>query len=234
MMRFHTQTGGSTLTAQQPENNIVRVALQGFAAVCGGTQSLHTNGFDEALGLPTERSAKIALRTQQVIAHESGAADTVDPFAGSYYVEHLTADIEDQARALMQRVEDLGGSVHAIEAGFLQREIEEAAWAFHTRIKTKQDVLVGVNEYVEDDGQLDVEILRIDPHTEQEQVARLKRFKEDRDQEAVARRLQDLRAVAQGDGNLLYPIKDALRDRATIGEVCNVMREVFGEYKPPV
>ena len=163
MMRFHTQTGGSTLTAQQPENNIVRVALQGFAAVCGGTQSLHTNGFDEALGLPTERSAKIALRTQQVIAHESGAADTVDPFAGSYYVERLTADIEDQARALMERVEELGGSVHAIEAGFLQKEIEEAAWAFHTRIKTKQDVLVGVNEYVEEDGQLDVEILQDRP-----------------------------------------------------------------------
>ena len=132
MMRFHTQTGGSTLTAQQPENNIVRVALQGFAAVCGGTQSLHTNGFDEALGLPTERSAKIALRTQQVIAHESGAADTVDPFAGSYYVERLTADIETEAHALMEQIEELGGSVHAIEAGFLQREIEEAAWAFHT------------------------------------------------------------------------------------------------------
>ena len=234
MMRFHTQTGGSTLTAQQPENNIVRVALQGFAAVCGGTQSLHTNGFDEALGLPTERSAKIALRTQQVIAHESGAADTVDPFAGSYYVERLTADIEDQARALMQRVEDLGGSVHAIEAGFLQKEIEEAAWAFHTRIKTGQDVLVGVNEYVEEEGQLDVEILRIDPRTEQDQVDRLTSFKKTRDHKAVAQRLQDLREVAQGDGNLLYPIKDALRDRATIGEVCNVMREVFGEYKPPV
>src|SRR5688572_23047286 len=195
-LRFHTQTGGVTLTAQQPDNNIVRVALQGFAAVCGGTQSLHTNGFDEALVLSTERSARIALRTQQVIAHESGAADTVDPFAGSYYVERLTADIEDQARALMQRVEDLGGSVHAIEAGFLQREIEEAAWAFHTRIKTKQDVLVGVNDYVEEDGQLDVEILRIDPRTEQEQVARLRNLKDSRDQEAVAQRLQDLRAVA--------------------------------------
>jgi len=234
MMRFHTQTGGSTLTAQQPENNIVRVALQGFAAVCGGTQSLHTNGFDEALGLPTERSAKIALRTQQVIAHESGAADTVDPFAGSYYVERLTADIENEARALMAQIEELGGSVHAIEAGFLQREIEEAAWAFHTRIKTKQDVLVGVNDYVEEDGQLDVEILRIDPETERNQVARLKQLKDARDQDAVAQRLQDLRDVAQGNGNLLYPIKDALRDRATIGEVCNVMREVFGEYKPPV
>jgi len=234
MVRFHTQTGGSTLTAQQPENNIVRVALQGFAAVCGGTQSLHTNGFDEALGLPTERSAKIALRTQQVIAAESGAADTVDPFAGSYYVERLTADIEREARALMEQIEDLGGSVHAIEAGFLQREIEEAAWAFHRRIQTGQDVLVGVNRYVEEDGEVDVEILRIDPNTEREQVGRLKAFKQNRDQELVDRRLQDLRGVAEGSGNLLYPLKDALRDRATLGEVCNVMREVFGEYKPPV
>jgi methylmalonyl-CoA mutase N-terminal domain/subunit len=234
MLRFHTQTGGSTLTAQQPENNIVRVALQGFAAVCGGTQSLHTNGFDEALGLPTERSAKIALRTQQVLAEESGAADTVDPFAGSYYVERLTADIERESQALMEQIENLGGSVHAIEAGFLQREIEEAAWAFHRRIQTGQDVLVGVNEYVEEAGEIDVEILKIDPNTEREQVTRLKEFKENRDQEAVAKRLQDLREVAEGTGNLLYPLKDALRDRATLGEVCNVMREVFGEYKPPV
>jgi methylmalonyl-CoA mutase N-terminal domain/subunit len=233
MVRFHTQTGGSTLTAQQPENNIVRVALQGFAAVCGGTQSLHTNGFDEALGLPTERSAKIALRTQQVLAHESGAAETVDPFAGSYYVERLTADIEDRARELMEKVEQLGGSVHAIEAGFIQREIEESAFAYHERLLTKQDILVGVNEYVEDE-EIDVEILRIDPQTERDQVERLKRFKDSRDQELVAQRLRDLRDVARGSGNLLYPLKDALRDHATLGEVCGVMRETFGEYKPPV
>src|SRR5205814_10731840 len=149
---FHTQTSGVTLTAQQPENNIVRVALQGFAAVCGGTQSLHTNGFDEALGLPTEYSARIALRTQQVLAHESGAADTVDPFAGSYYVERLTADIEDQSRELMEKVEQLGGSVAAIEAGFIQKEIEESAFAYHERLPAKQDVLVGVNEYVEENA----------------------------------------------------------------------------------
>jgi methylmalonyl-CoA mutase N-terminal domain/subunit len=233
MVRFHTQTGGSTLTAQQPENNIVRVALQGFAAVCGGTQSLHTNGFDEALGLPTERSAKIALRTQQVLAHESGAADTADPFAGSYYVERLTADIEERSRALMAKVEELGGSVHAIEAGFIQREIEESAFAYHERLLTKQDILVGVNEYVEDE-EIDVEILKIDPQTEHDQVERLKRFKNNRDQEAVASRLSDLRDVARGNGNLLYPLKDALRDHATLGEVCGVMREQFGEYKPPV
>jgi methylmalonyl-CoA mutase N-terminal domain/subunit len=234
MVRFHTQTGGSTLTAQQPENNIVRVALQGFAAVCGGTQSLHTNGFDEALGLPTEYSARIALRTQQVLAHESGAADTVDPFAGSYYVERLTADIERESRALMDKVEELGGSVQAIETGFIQREIEESAFAYHRRILTKQDILVGVNEYAEGGGEVEVDILKIDPQTERDQVERLRRFKEDRDQELVQRRLEDLREVCRGRGNLLYPIKDALRDRATLGEVCGVMREEFGEYKPPV
>jgi len=234
MVRFHTQTGGSTLTAQQPENNIVRVALQGFAAVCGGTQSLHTNGFDEALGLPTERSAKIALRTQQVLAHESGAADTVDPFAGSYYVEHLTADIEQQAGELMEKVEQLGGSVAAIEAGFIQKEIEESAFAYHERLLAKQDVLVGVNDYVEENEVLDVEILKIDPQTERDQVGRLQKFKENRDQEAVTARLQDLRDVAQGTGNLLPPIKEALRVHATLGEVCGVMRDEFGEYQPPV
>jgi methylmalonyl-CoA mutase, N-terminal domain len=234
MVRFHTQTGGSTLTAQQPENNIIRVALQGFAAVCGGTQSLHTNGFDEALGLPTEHSARIALRTQQVLAHESGAADTVDPFAGSYYVERLTAEIENQARALMEKVEELGGSVQAIETGFIQREIEESAFAYHRRILTKQDILVGVNEYTEGGGEVEVEILKIDPQTERDQVERLRRFKQDRDQELVERRLADLRETCRGDGNLLYPIKDALRDRATLGEVCGVMREEFGEYQPPV
>ncbi len=234
MVRFHTQTGGSTLTAQQPENNIVRVALQGFAAVCGGTQSLHTNGFDEALGLPTEYSARIALRTQQVLAHESGAADTADPFAGSYYVERLTADIENESRALMDKVEELGGSVQAIEAGFIQREIEESAFAYHRRILTKQDILVGVNEYTEGGGEVEVDILRIDPQTERDQVERLRRFKEDRDQDLVRKRLEDLRATCRGDGNLLYPIKDALRDHATLGEVSEVMREEFGEYKPPV
>jgi methylmalonyl-CoA mutase N-terminal domain/subunit len=234
MVRFHTQTGGSTLTAQQPENNIVRVALQGFAAVCGGTQSLHTNGFDEALGLPTERSAKIALRTQQVLAEESGAADTVDPFAGSYYVERLTADIEQQASDLMAKVEELGGSVHAIEAGFIQREIEESAFAFHERLLTKQDVLVGVNEYVEENEQLDVEILKIEPETERNQVERLKQFKNNRSHEVVAARLRDLHDVCRGEGNLLYPIKEALRAHATLGEVCGVMREEFGEYKAPV
>jgi methylmalonyl-CoA mutase, N-terminal domain len=227
-IRFHTQTGGVTLQAQQPEVNIIRVALQGFAAVCGGTQSLHTNGFDEALALPTERSARIALRTQQVIAHESGAADSADPFAGSYFIESLTDEIETRAWELIDKVEQLGGSVEALE--FIQREIEESAASYHERYRTGQNTIVGVNRYVTDQVD-DVEILRVDPEAEKRQVERLERFKAARDQRAVDGRLQELRGVAEGDGNLLYPIKDALRDGASIGEVCGAMRDVFGEYR---
>ena len=167
MIRFHTQTGGVTLTAQQPANNIVRVALQGFAAVCGGTQSLHTNGYDEALALPSERAAKIALRTQQIIAHESGAADTVDPFAGSYYVESLTKEIEDRARGLIEKVDEMGGSVNAIS--FIKSEIEESAFGYHERYRTKQDIVVGVNKYEEEDVEVE-DILRVDPESEREQA----------------------------------------------------------------
>ena len=181
MIRFHTQTGGVTLTAQQPLNNVVRVALQAFAAVCGGTQSLHTNGYDEALALPTERAAKIALRTQQIIAHESGAADTVDPFAGSYFVEALTDEIERRARTLIGRVDELGGSVQAI--GFIKGEIEESAFGYHERYRTEQDIVVGVNKYVEDDAEVE-EILRVDPEAERAQVERLAAFKAGRDQDA--------------------------------------------------
>jgi methylmalonyl-CoA mutase, N-terminal domain len=227
-IRFHTQTGGVTLAAQQPENNIVRVALQGFAAVCGGTQSLHTNGFDEALALPTERAARIALRTQQILAHESGATDTVDPFAGSYFVENLTDEIQERAEELMRKVEELGGSVEAIP--FIRAEVEESAWGYDQRYKNKQDVVVGVNEYVTDDID-DVEILRVDPKSETEQVERLKAFKEDRDQDAVQKRLEELRETARGDGNLLVPMRAALKERASIGEVCGVLREEFGEYQ---
>jgi methylmalonyl-CoA mutase N-terminal domain/subunit len=227
-IRFHTQTGGVTLQAQQPEVNIIRVALQGFAAVCGGTQSLHTNGFDEALALPTERSARIALRTQQVLAHESGAADTVDPFAGSYFVESLTDEVETRAWELMKKVEDLGGSVQALE--FMQKEIEESALSYHERYKTGQDIVVGVNKYVTDQVD-DVDILRVDPESEQRQLVRLKAFKESRDQAAVEERLESLRDVARGDGNLLGPIRAALAANASIGEVCGAMRDVFGEYR---
>src|SRR5215218_16773 len=226
-MRFHTQTGGVTLAAQQPENNIVRVALQGFAAVCGGTQSLHTNGFDEALALPTERAARIALRTQQILAAESGATDTVDPFAGSYFVEALTDEIEEGAQALIDKVDELGGSVQCIP--FIRAEVEESAWGYEERYRIKQDIVVGVNEYVTDDVD-EVEILRVDPKSEDEQVGRLKEFKASRDQAAVDAALADLRETAQGSGNLLYPIREALKARASIGEVCNVMREEFGEF----
>jgi methylmalonyl-CoA mutase, N-terminal domain len=228
MIRFHTQTGGVTLQAQQPEVNIVRVALQGFAAVCGGTQSLHTNGFDEALALPTERSARIALRTQQVLAHESGVADTADPFAGSYFIESLTDEIEKRSWELIDKVEQLGGSVQALE--FIQREIEESAASYHERYRSGQDIVVGVNKYVTDTVD-DVEILRVDPEAEKRQLERLAAFKEARDDKAVAKRLEELQGVAAGEGNLLYPIKDALRDGASIGEVSGAMRDVFGEYK---
>jgi methylmalonyl-CoA mutase, N-terminal domain len=226
-IRFHTQTGGSTLAAQQPENNIVRVALQGFAAVCGGTQSLHTNGFDEALALPTERAARIALRTQQILAHESGAADTVDPFAGSYFIEALTDEIETSATELIERIDELGGSVNCIQ--FIRAEVEESAWAYVERERRKQDIVVGVNEYVTDDID-DVEILKIDPGTERDQVERLRRFKENRDQAAVHARLEELRGACRGEDNLLYAIRAALAANATLGEVCGVMREEFGEY----
>ena len=229
MLRFHTQTGGVTLTAQQPENNIVRVALQGFAAVCGGTQSLHTNGFDEALALPSEQAAKTALRTQQIIAAESGAADTVDPFAGSYYVESLTAEIESRSSELIAKVDELGGAVHAIE--FITAEIDESAWGYQERYRTKQDIVVGVNEYIEE--QIEVPgLLRVDPESEREQLARLAAFKADRDQELVATRLEELREVARGEENLIPAIRAALKDRCSMGEVCGAMKDVFGGYKP--
>ena len=229
MLRFHTQTGGVTLTAQQPENNIVRVALQGFAAVCGGTQSLHTNGFDEALALPSEQAAKTALRTQQIIAAESGAADTVDPFAGSYYVESLTAEIESRSSELIAKVDELGGAVHAIE--FITAEIDESAWGYQERYRTKQDIVVGVNEYIEE--QIEVPgLLRVDPESEREQLGRLAAFKADRDQELVATRLEELREVARGEENLIPAIRAALKDRCSMGEVCGAMKDVFGGYKP--
>jgi methylmalonyl-CoA mutase N-terminal domain/subunit len=229
MIRFHTQTGGVTLTAQQPHNNIVRVALQSFAAVAGGTQSLHANGYDEALALPSERAAKIAVRTQQIVAHESGAADTVDPFAGSYYVEALTAEIESRAWKLIERVDELGGSVAAIN--FIKTEVEESAFSYHERERVGQNVVVGVNKYVDEDAEVE-DILRVDPATERAQVERLKAFKADRDQELVRQRLEELRDAARGTDNLLPPIRAALADRCSIGEVCGALRDVFGAYQP--
>jgi methylmalonyl-CoA mutase, N-terminal domain len=229
-LRFHTQTGGVTLTAQQPENNIVRVALQGFAAVCGGTQSLHTNGFDEALALPTERAARIALRTQQILGYESGAADTVDPFAGSYFVEALTDEIEASAAALMAKIDELGGSVKAID--FMKNEIEESAFGYHERYRIGQDVVVGVNRFEDDRNPEVPDILRVDPESEHQQVQRLKAFKADRDQELAERRLEEIRERARGTGNLLPTLRQALKDHCSLGEVCGAIRDVFGEYQP--
>src|SRR5690349_11471973 len=223
MLRFHTPTGGVTLTAQQPENNIVRVALQGFAAVCGGTQSLHTNGFDEALALPSERAAKIAVRTQQILAHESGAADSVDPFAGSYFVEALTDEIENRALELIEHVDSLGGPVNASESS--TGEIDESAWGYQERYRIGQDVVVGVNAYEEDDVEVP-DLLRIDPESERRQVERLRRFKADREQELVQKRLEELRGVARGSENLLPAIRQALKDRCSLGEVCAAMQDV--------
>jgi methylmalonyl-CoA mutase N-terminal domain/subunit len=229
MLRFHTQTAGVTLTAQQPLNNVVRVALQGFAAVCGGTQSLHTNGYDEALALPSEAAAKLALRTQQVIAFESGATDTVDPFAGSYYVESLTDEIERGARGLIERVEELGGAVAAIE--FITGEIDDSAWGYAERYRTGQDVVVGVNRYVEDEPPLEG-TLRVDPAAERAQCERLAALRAGRDGELVGERLEQLRGAARGSVNLLPPIREALRVHATLGEVCGAMRDVFGTHRP--
>ncbi len=228
-LRFHTQTGGVTLTAQQAENNIVRVALQAFAAVCGGTQSLHANGYDEALALPSERAARIALRTQQIIAHEAGATDTVDPFAGSYFVEALTDEIEARALELIAKVDELGGSVNAIE--FITGEIDESAWGYQERYRLGQDVVVGVNRYQEDEIEIH-DLLRVDPESEREQVARLDAFKASRDEGLVGRRLEALREAARGSGNLLPVMREALRDRASLGEVCGALKDVFGEYRP--
>jgi len=228
-LRFHTQTGGVTLMAQQPENNIVRVALQAFAAVCGGTQSLHTNGYDEALSLPTERAARIALRTQQIVAHESGAADTIDPFAGSYFVEALTAEIEQRALELIGKVDEMGGSVNAI--AFMKGEIEESAFGYHERYRTGQDIVVGVNKYVTEDLEVP-DILKVDQASEDAQVQRLAGFKAKRDQELVDRRLEELREASRGSENLLPRIREALREHCSIGEVCGAMKDVFGEYRP--
>jgi methylmalonyl-CoA mutase N-terminal domain/subunit len=228
-LRFHTQTGGVTLTAQQPENNIVRVALQAFAAVCGGTQSLHTNGFDEALALPTEHAAKIAMRTQQIIGYESGAADTVDPFAGSYFVEALTDEIEARAQTLIDRVDELGGSVNAIE--FIKNEIEESAFGYFERYRLEQDIVVGVNRFVEEELAIP-ELLKVDPASEREQVERLKAFKTNRDQQQTDQRLREIRDAAAGTGNMLPVLRRALKDRCTLGEVCGAMRDVYGNYQP--
>jgi methylmalonyl-CoA mutase N-terminal domain/subunit len=231
-LRFHAQTGGSTLTAQQPENNVVRVAVQALSAVCGGAQSLHTNAFDEALALPTERSAKIALRTQQILAHEGGATDTADPLGGSYFIEALTTELEQHAWELIERIDEVGGAVAAIEQGFVQREIEEAAFRYNEQVERGERVIVGVNRYVENEEE-PIELHRLDPEAERRQHARTAGVRAERDREAAARALADVRRVASGDGNLLPPMREALRARCTIGEICEELRGVFGTYDAP-
>ncbi len=231
MLRFHTQTGGATLTAQQPENNIVRTALEALAAVLGGTQSLHTNSFDEALALPTERAVKIALRTQQVIGYESGAPNTIDPLGGAYFVEALTNEIEARAWQYIEKVDGMGGAVVAIEAGFYQDEIHEAAFRIQRGIESGERVVVGVNRFPEAEEPA-VEIQRLAEDEVAKQIRRLRDLRERRDGGAVSRALASVEAAARGSDNLLPPMKEALRARATLGEVSDALRGVFGEYHP--
>ncbi|MEV4971321.1 acyl-CoA mutase large subunit family protein [Streptomyces scopuliridis] len=231
MLRFHTQTAGVQLTAQQPEVNLVRVAVQGLAAVLGGTQSLHTNSFDEAIALPTDRSARLALRTQQVLAYETDVTATVDPFAGSYAIERMTDDVEDAAVALMTRVEEMGGAVEAIERGFQKSEIERSAYAVTQETESGERVVVGVNRFTLDEEE-PYEPLRVDPAIESRQAARLARLRSERDRAAVEDGLAELREAAEGTANVLPPMKTALAARATVGEVCDALRGVWGTYVP--
>jgi len=230
-LRFHTQTGGSTLTAQQPDNNIVRVALQALAAVLGGTQSLHTNARDEALALPTEESARIALRTQQIIAYETGVADTVDPLGGSFYVEALTDKIEEEAVKYIEKIDEMGGAVAAVEQGFMQREIHRAALETQRRIESGEEVVVGVNRFRMEE-EPEPQLLRVDPSLAKRQIERLKDLRSRRDAGKVEESLAALKRAAEGTDNLMPYILDAVRAYATVGEICHALREVFGEYQP--
>jgi methylmalonyl-CoA mutase, N-terminal domain len=228
-LRFHAQTGGSTLTAQQPENNIVRVAIQALSAVCGGAQSIHTNSFDEALALPTENAARIALRTQQILAAEAGMTDTADPLAGSYFLEALTDELEQRARALIARVDDLGGAVAAIEQGFVQAEIEASAFRFQGDVESGEHVVVGVNAYTEEAGER-IELLQVDPAIERRQRERVNEARAARDDEAARAGLDAVRQVASTDANLLPALREALRVGGTVGEICGALRELWGTY----
>jgi methylmalonyl-CoA mutase N-terminal domain/subunit len=232
MLRFHAQTAGSTLTAQQPDNNVVRVTIQALAAVLGGAQSLHTNSRDEALGLPTEDSVRIALRTQQVIAHESGVADVIDPLGGSWFLEAMTDEIEGRAEAYVRKIDELGGMVKAISSGYVQREIQEAAYAWQRRVEAKEQVVVGVNAFRTDDPP--VPAMRIDPGVEARQVGRLKALRAERSAAGVAGALQAVRAAARGSDNLMPAILAAVKADATLGEISDALRDVFGEYRETV
>jgi methylmalonyl-CoA mutase N-terminal domain/subunit len=230
-LRFHAQTGGSTLTAQQPENNIVRVSVQALSAVCGGAQSIHTNSFDEALALPTEHAARIALRTQQLLAFEAGGTDTADPLGGSYFVESLTDELEERARELIARVDEVGGAVAAVERGFVQGEIEDAAYRYAQEVESGERVIVGVNRYEETGTESEqIELHRIDPEAERRQQERTARVRAERDAAAAEAALPRVLEAARGTENLLPPMRDALRARCTIGEICNVLRDEWGMY----
>ena len=231
MLRFHTQTAGAALTAQQPMNNIMRVTLQALAAALGGTQSLHTNSYDEALSLPTEESVKIALRTQQLIAHESGVADTIDPLAGSYYVENMTDRFVKEAKEYIDKIDEFGGMAEAIEAGYVQREIQDSAYKYQKNIEEKERVVVGVNKFVEEDEKAKADIMKVDEKVEQSQKEKLNEVKEKRDSEAVEKHLEEIRKAAENGDNVMYPIVDAVREYASLGEISNVLRDVYGEYE---
>jgi methylmalonyl-CoA mutase N-terminal domain/subunit len=231
MLRTHVQTGGATLTAQQPEVNIIRAALQGLATVLGGVQSLALSCYDEALALPTEQAQRIAVRTQQVIAYESGAGDTVDPLGGSYYIEHLTNELEAKAWEYLERIEDMGGAIAAIESGYVQREIQEASYAYQKAIDEGRKVIVGVNRFV-DENEEPAMIFRTDPASEKAQIARLNKTRE-RDEAAVKSALAALAEACRDGENLMYPIVEAVKTYASVGEICGTMRAVFGEYTPP-
>ncbi|MEM7799422.1 MAG: methylmalonyl-CoA mutase family protein [Chloroflexota bacterium] len=234
-LRFHTQTGGSTLTAQQPENNVVRVALQALAAVLGGTQSLHTNGRDEALSLPTEEAARIALRTQQIIANESGVGDTVDPLGGSYFIEALTDEIERGAWAYINKIDEMGGAIAAIENGFVPQEIHEAAYQFQRDLEAGKEIVVGVNRYAQDeDSELDIPTLKLNPEIEANQRARLAELRASRDNAQVAEIRGQLAAAASEESNLLPLIIHAVENDVTLGEICHTFRDVWGEYRPTI
>jgi len=232
-LRFHTQTAGCSLTAQQPENNIVRTTLEALAAVLGGTQSLHTNSMDEAFALPSEKAVRIALRTQQILAHESGIANTVDPLAGSYFVEELTSTIEQQAEDYIKKIDSMGGMLRAIEKGFVQREIQESSYKYQKDVESTQRTVVGVNEYVMEET-IAMDLLKVNPEVEKKQKERLQQIKTTRDTARVEQALRALRKGAQTDENVMPLIVDAVKYYATIGEICDVLREVFGEYKAPV
>ncbi len=232
-LRFHTQTAGSTLTAQQPMVNVVRVTIQALSAVLGGTQSLHTNSMDEALSLPTESSARLALRTQQVIGYESGVTDTVDPLAGSYYIEKLTDEIEKRAQEYIEKIDKMGGMLSAIEEGYVQREIQDSAYKYQMEIEKNEKVVVGVNKFqIEEEENYD--ILKIDEEMERKQVERVKRLKKERDGDAVRKSLEKVKDVAKGDENLMFPIIEAVKNYATLGEISDALREVFGEYREEI